>query len=113
MSPDDAHPLQAFFGLPRRIRLEFDGPGTCNLTNQNDDVTVTGFRMRNYGVQYAGWQHPLSPHYENAKGETLPVHGQPGGILWRDWLGFTLREPVGGKRPAAAVGSGTGSAVAL
>jgi CRISPR system Cascade subunit CasA len=103
VTPDDAHPLQAFFGLPRRIRLEFDQSGICDLTGQRDEVTVTGFRMRNYGVQYMGWRHPLSPHYKSAKAEMLPVHGQPGGIVWRDWLGFSLREPSAAKEPAAAV----------
>lgn len=103
-TPADAHPLQAFFGLPRRIRLEFDGPGRCDLTGAEDERTVLAFRMRTYGAQYTGWRHPLSPYYRG-KGddEWLAVHGQPGGVGWRDWLGLTLRAPEGGSREPAAV----------
>ncbi|MGI8497249.1 MAG: type I-E CRISPR-associated protein Cse1/CasA [Gemmatimonadaceae bacterium] len=104
-SPSDAHPLQAYFGLPRRIRLEFGGRGRCDLTGIEDDVTAVGFRMRNHGVQYAGWRHPLSPYYrQKVDDEWLPVHGQPGGVGWRDWLALTLRDARGGLRePASAV----------
>jgi len=104
-TPAQAHPLQAYFGLPRRIRLEFDEGGTCDLTGQRDDRTVVGFRPLNYGVQYDGWKHPLSPHYRQKLTEPwLPVHGQPGGIAWRDWLALTLADPAGGLRePAGAV----------
>lgn len=107
----DAHPLQAFFGLPRRIRLEFGGPGRCDVTGRDEEVTVVGFRMRPYGVQYVGWKHPLTPHYRAKDKQSgaemmLPLHGQPGGVGWRDWLGLTLQTPSdeGAREPAAAVG---------
>lgn len=105
VTPGDAHPLQAYFGLPRRIRLEFDGGGRCDLTGMTDERTVTGFRMRNYGVQYDKWRHPLSPYYRpTSNAEWLPVHPQPGGIGWRDWVGIALVAPQGATRePAAAV----------
>lgn len=101
----DAHPLQAYFALPRRIRLEFADAGRCDLTGMDDERTVTGFRMRNYGVQYAGWKHPLSPHYRTKVTEAwLPVHGQPGGVGWRDWLALSLVAPDNGLRePASSV----------
>ncbi len=103
-TPDDVHPLQAYFGLPRRIRLEFAGPGRCDVTGHNVEHTVTGFRMRNYGVQYASWKHPLSPYYRaKASGQWLPLHGHPGGVGWRDWLALTLRSPEGGLREPAQV----------
>jgi CRISPR system Cascade subunit CasA len=104
-TPGTGHPLEAYFGLPRRIRLEFAGPGRCELTDEMDDVTVSVFRMRNYGVQYEAWRHPLSPYYRS-KPETawLSLHGQAGGVGWRDWVTLTLRAPVGALRePAAAV----------
>lgn len=99
-----SHPLEAYFGLPRRIRLEFGGPGRCDLTGRGDVRTVTGFRMRNYGVQYADWKHPLSPHYRQKDSEPwLPVHGQPGGVGWRDWVGLALRPTATATRQPAAV----------
>jgi len=111
-TPADAHPLQAYFGLPRRIRLEFGGPGRCALTGQLEERTVIGFRMRNYGVQYQGWRHPLSPYYRaKANAELLPMHGQPGGVGWRDWLGLTLLAPEGETRePARAIAAFHGRA---
>lgn len=102
-TPTDAHPLQCYFGMPRRIRLTFGGSGVCALTGFPDDAMATGFRMRPYGAQYVGWLHPLSPHYRTAQGEKLPVHGQPGGIAWRDWLGLTLRTSEGSKMPSQTV----------
>ena len=105
VTPADAHPAQAYFGLPRRIRLAFDDVGgCCDLTGVDDARAATGYRMRNYGVQYAAWQHPLTPHYQAASGEWLPLHGQPGGVGWKDWMGLTLL-PKGEtkRRPAAAV----------
>ncbi len=104
-TPSHAHALQAYFGMPRRIRLEFAGPGWCDLTGVEDERTVVGFRMRNYGVQYTDWKHPLSPYYRQKVSEPwLCVHGQPGGIAWRDWISLTLRAPDAGLRePAQAV----------
>lgn len=102
----DAHPLQAYFGMPRRIRLEFnDAPGLCDVTGQPDDRMVVGFRGKSYGINYEGWIHPLSPYYAGKEpNEFLPVHGQPGGIGWRDWL--SLLHATGaapGKRPATTI----------
>lgn len=114
-SANDAHPLQAYFGLPRRIRLEFGDAGRCDLTGIDDERTVTGFRMRNYGVQYVGWKHPLSPRYRTKDTEPwLPVHGQPGGVGWRDWLSLSLIAPEGGLRePASSVAAFNRRGVAL
>jgi len=102
---EDAHPLQAYFGMPRRIRLEFSGPGRCDLTGLEDEQTVTAFRTRNYGVEYTGWMHPLSPYYKTKETEPwLPVHGQPGGISWRDWISLTFSQPAEAlRRPAEVV----------
>lgn len=105
-APAATHPLEAYFGLPRRIRLEFDEAGRCDLTGREDARTVVGFRMRIHGVQYVGWQHPLSPHYRTKASsvEWLPMHGQPGGVNWRDWVGLALQADGGElRRPAAVV----------
>lgn len=104
--PSATHPLESYFGLPRRIRLVFDDAGRCDLTEREDERTVVGFWMRNYGAQYVGWQHPLTPHYRQkiSSAEWLPMHGQPGGISWRDWVGLTLLAGGDGlRRPAAVV----------
>ena len=101
-TPRDADPLQAYFGLPRRLRLEVGGAGHCDLTGLEDSATVTGFRQRPWGAQYQGWHHPLTPHYESKEG-WLPLHGQSEGVVWRDWLGLLVANAVQGRRPARSV----------
>ena len=87
----DAHPLQAFWGMPRRIRLDCRAalPGeVCGITGEPDSIVVTGFRTRPWGVQYsdAAAEHPLSPTYVPKPGaKPLAVHPQPDGIGYRDW----------------------------
>lgn len=105
ISPSDANPLQAYFGTPRRIRLEFDDGGECELTGRTDDRTAVGFQTVNYGVQYGGWKHPLSPYYRTKLTEPwLPVHGQPGGVAWRDWLSLTIESAaMDSREPARAI----------
>jgi CRISPR type I-E/ECOLI-associated protein CasA/Cse1 len=88
----DAHAFQAFFGMPRRIRLIFsDCEGRCALTGAADEWVATAYRTINFGVDYGSglWAHPLSPHYKN-KDEWLPVHPQPDGLGWKDWAGLVL-----------------------
>lgn len=105
----DAHPLQCWWGMPRRIRLDFavlDHPAPCGLTNVTDGVQVRSWRQRPRGSNYVGWGriHPLSPHYTmKAGGEFLPLHPQPGGIGYRHWLGLVMASPDGLRLPAAAV----------
>jgi CRISPR system Cascade subunit CasA len=101
---DHAHELQAFWGMPRRIRLDFAGNAggaSCDLTGAVEPVIVTGWRQRPNGVKYVGWDHPLSPAYKDAKsGGWLPVHPQPGGIGYRHWASFVLGDGAGNRKPA-------------
>jgi CRISPR system Cascade subunit CasA len=89
-----AHALQAFWGMPRRIRLDVRAalPGeVCGVTGEPDSVVVTGFRARPWGVQYADGAiaHPLSPTYVPKLGtKPLAVHPQRDGIGYRHWHQF-------------------------
>lgn len=92
VTPQRAHPFQALFGMPRRIRLVFrDGEGVCGLTAQADTVMVPAWRTLNFGVNYGSglWIHPLSPHYRS-KELWLPIHPQPDGLGWKDWGGLVM-----------------------
>lgn len=102
VTPRQSHALQGYFGMPRRIRLEFGERGRCGLTSHESTPVITGYRMRNYGVEYSGWKHPLSPHYAKDE-EWLAVHPQPGGVSWKDWPDFALLRPAEGREPAACV----------
>ena len=107
-SPADAHPLQAYWGMPRRIRLIFSSAEgeACALTGREDEMLVRQMRTKNFGTNYEGWVHPLTPHYRQKPGKTpplLPIHGQPGGISYRDWLGLAMSKGGDGREPSACV----------
>lgn len=92
-----AHPMQALFGMPRRIRLDFDyGDAVCDLLGATDGVTVASYRTLNFGIDYGSglWKHPLSPHYKSGN-LLLPVHPQPDGLGWKDWAGVVLEQADG------------------
>ncbi|MCY3879331.1 MAG: type I-E CRISPR-associated protein Cse1/CasA [Rhodobacteraceae bacterium] len=75
--PKHGHPVEAFFGMPRRLRLVTDAEG------------VTGVIQKPWGTNYAGWRHPTSPYYRQKEGaELLPVHPKPGPFGYRNWLGI-------------------------
>jgi CRISPR system Cascade subunit CasA len=91
-TPIDAHPLQMYWSMPRRIRVNWGDikSGSCDLCGEESDQLVTKYITQNYGTNYTGaWQHPLSPHQVSKEGEALPRHAQPGGINYRHWLGLT------------------------
>lgn len=109
-TPEDADPLQAFWGLPRRIRLAFAPAPTgarCDLYGIEDAVMVAGFRARPFGVNYeGGWRHPLSPYTVEAGKPPLPRHGSPRGVSYRHWLGLVQEDGADGptaRVPAAPV----------
>jgi CRISPR system Cascade subunit CasA len=112
-SPEDVHPAQALWGMPRRIRLDFetnqDG-APCDLTGEVDAVVVRTYRTRPHGTNYAAWSlgHPLTPYYRTkpTDPEWLPVHPQPGRLGYRDWVGLVLGDAGGSastRAPAAAM----------
>jgi len=103
----DVHPDQQFWATPRRIRLTFENGevlASCDLCNAKTSRVVTRFVTRNYGVNYNGFEHPLSPHYFK-DGEANPVHPQPGGIGYRHWLGLVESSKEGNeeRRPSKVV----------
>lgn len=84
--PHEAHPVEAFFGAPRRLRLIADGE------------RIVGVAQRPYGANYAGWEHPLTPYYRlKAGGELLPRRPRAGAFGFRNWLGVTARRAGDGK----------------
>jgi CRISPR system Cascade subunit CasA len=105
----DVHALQVYWGMPRRIRLIFEPSSgrPCALTGRPDDVLVRAYRTRNYGTNYTDdFKHPLTPYYCQKVGEPwLAVHGQPGGIGFRHWVGLLVRSEDATREPSAAVTS--------
>lgn len=86
--PEDGHPAQYFWGMPRRIWL-LENPQTDQRTS-GSPVTVSAYKTKNYGVQYTGpWRHPLSP-YRLKDSEAFCIHPQPSGIGYRHWMGLVV-----------------------
>lgn len=91
--PDDGHPLQMYWAMPRRIRLDFirTETGYCDLSGEYSKRLVSHYRTRPSGVNYTGpWVHPLTPYSVNPTKGPLSIKGQPGGVCYRNWLGFVL-----------------------
>lgn len=71
--------VEAFFGMPRRLRLI------------GDDRQITAVVQKPYGTNYAGWKHPLTPYYrQKPTTEFLPRHPSAGRFSYRQWLGITM-----------------------
>ncbi len=96
-TPADVDALQAFWGMPRRIRLNFaDLAACCDITGDTDIVMVSSWRQRPWGTNYTVWggAHPLSPCYRmKPDAEWLPLHPQPGGIGYQHWQGLLSLKP--------------------
>lgn len=90
-TPQDAHPMQMFWGMPRRILLHWQHGSAveCDLCGAPTNSYCEEYTTQNYGINYEGaWQHPLSPHSTNKDGVLLPQHAQPGGMNYGYWLGL-------------------------
>lgn len=106
--PLDTHPLQMYWAMPRRIRLQFEAiSGDCDLCGVTDRPSVHRYITKSYGLSYKGpWRHPLSPYYESKPSkQLLPMHPKSGGLGYRYWLGLVLGMKEAGEpiHPAAVV----------
>ena len=91
-APIQVSPSHVFWGMPRRIRIDFETvrTGICDLCGSQSDRLIHQYVARNHGLNYKGpWRHPLSPYYKTKEG-MLPLHPQPGGLGYRHWLGWIL-----------------------
>jgi len=103
--PENTHPLQVYWGMPRRIKLNYrsETTGTCDLCGEENTALIKEYTTRNYGVNYVGeWVHPLTPYWFDPKKEKPPlsIKGQKGGLGYRHWLGFVLAKSDIGDRAA-------------
>ena len=107
-TPSDAHPLQVYWGVPRRTRLVFEESAgrVCALTGMPDVLVVTGHRAKNYGANYSdGFEHPLTPYYRATSRDTskLPRHPNPSLTGYRLWTGVVVDSDDGLRSPARTI----------
>jgi CRISPR system Cascade subunit CasA len=91
----EVHPFHHFFGMPRRMRLNFScDRGKCDLTGDASKCLVTSYITKNYGNNYDGaWKHPLNAYgHDPKKTDVIPISikAQPGGVGYRHWLGLAV-----------------------
>lgn len=104
-TPEHVHPAHMFWGMPRRIVLDFESgeTGNCDVCICNSNNLVTSYMTKNKGTYYGSrWRHTLTP-YRSEKNELISIKGQPGGITFRHWLGFVQNDKKNGGEPAAVV----------
>ena len=94
---EDVHPLQMYWGMPRRLRLEpSESFGVCSLCGDHGHRLFSSYRTEARGINYEGpWRHPLTPYREDPEKNTPPVSlkGQRGGLGYRHWLGLAFEDP--------------------
>lgn len=92
VTPEQVNKLQAYWGMPRRIRIDFNSTtvGDCDICGEHNDALLSVMTVKNYGANYVMWRHPLTPYRLPLKegSEPYSVKPQPGGLVWRDWLGL-------------------------
>jgi len=100
ISPEQIHPLQHYWAMPRRYRFHFeDGVGSCDICGEVGVPVVRSFLSRNYGANYKGpYLHPLTPYTDVKPGQPPnPKKGDGAGLSYRDWplvcLGGEARIP--------------------
>lgn len=102
--PKQVHPHHVFWAMPRRIRVDFAGmqTGRCDVCKRDPTQLLHRYASKPHGLNYKGpWRHPFSPYYETKEG-WLPVHPQPGGFSYKNWLAWVLGVKQGKKSVQAA-----------
>ncbi len=94
----EVHPFYHFFGMPRRIRLNFlNEEGFCDISGVKSNKIVKSYIAKNLGNNYDGvWSHPLNAYrYDPKNPKEIPssIKAQPGGIGYRHWLGLAVKSP--------------------
>lgn len=102
--PLQVHPHHLFWAMPRRIRVDFSNAqtGCCDVCKRDSTQLLHRYVTKPQGLNYKGvWRHPFSPYYE-IKEDWLPVHPQPGGFSYKNWLAWVLGVKQGKKSVQAA-----------
>lgn len=105
-TPEDTHPDQIFWSMPRRIHFMFsnwENGDICHLCGKISKRGVSTYFNKNLGINYEGsWRHPFTPYFIAEDDSPASVKPQQGGIGYRHWLGLVQSNPAknGKKQPA-------------
>lgn len=106
-TPIDVHPDQQYWPMPDRIRLICEKTAVtrlCEICGEVEQGGFTSFRIKNHGILYQTFEHPLSPHRKNDQG-IKAVRTDRAGIGYRHWRGLIENSKDGDseRRPARVV----------
>jgi len=106
--PNDTHPAQIFWAMPRRLQLDepaaMEGEHACATCGAASGQVYETYRDKAYGVNYEGpWVHPLTPYTFSDDNEPNPLKGSPSGFAYRDWKGVVANHAEANRRPASVV----------
>ncbi|HCX89032.1 MAG: type I-E CRISPR-associated protein Cse1/CasA [Deltaproteobacteria bacterium CG12_big_fil_rev_8_21_14_0_65_43_10] len=104
-APIEVHPAQMYWGMPRRIRLNLEKgeQGQCDICGIYSDDLIVSYKEKIQGNNYKGaWLHPLSPFFYKNNAPSA-IHAQPGGVSYRNWLGFVQEDSSNQRVPARIV----------
>ena len=92
ISPSDTASEHLFWGMPRRIWIDFTDTvsGACQICGSDSNGLVTNYKSRPSGIKHDdSWMHPLSPYKYKRDNEGLPMpdHAR-GAVKYRRWLGL-------------------------
>ena len=103
--PQEVHPLQHLWGLPRRFRLQIEegDTGSCAVTGVQSVPVVRKCLSRPDGTSYDGaYQHPWTPYSLTKPTEPWnPKKGSGDGLPYRDWPLLVTGGPE--RKPATVV----------
>lgn len=92
-SPEDGHPLQVYWPMPRRVRLIVEeSDGVCDLYGEKVFRCVRYYKRIKDGIYYKnGWKHPLTPYIRKDQ-QSFPnaVTGSRVSLDYRDWSPLTI-----------------------
>jgi CRISPR system Cascade subunit CasA len=95
-SPSDAHPLQHYWPMPRRIKLKIENVEGkyCDLTGIPIKQGVSYYQRVPDGVYYTnGWMHPLTPYTRSASDQfPKAIGGSVAAEGFRQWVALNYDE---------------------
>jgi CRISPR system Cascade subunit CasA len=105
----DTHPLQWFFGMPRRIVLQVGGHGVCSMSGIEGPL-IQGFVQKPWGVNYGEWGHSLTPYRRHKEADpSYSVKPKSARFGYRDWVSIVVATKEGIiAEPAKAVSAARG-----
>ncbi len=107
LQPEEIHPLQMYWGLPRRILLDFqlESYGTCQLCGTQNQKLVKHFFTAKHGYHYKNFPlpHVLSPYIKKSNKEIFPKKSPVNDNSYRQWLGLIFKDTKLNVNPAFAV----------